>query len=644
MNLGQTLLRLVAHSGHLEVVNRLLKMKVDVLERWVDTAALGMQVADVSEFLIPSPIYDIPRPSNTLGMAALIGEALEALLCSALCLENDLIASPINENDCADLIAECTKHDHAAVESAFRERLYSLTASSSTVDDVAPHVWQLLDAATILSDLGRCEAGLALWLVEELLDSQTIEGCRHVFDFLESRRERLVSKNFNSKNLIMLRMCNELLRRLSRAEDTVFCGRVFIWLFQSFPLGDKSSVNLRGEFHIENTTTFDSAAQKSEDAVKPMEIDTEGGQAEGSRPQTPLSIPDGPASQKTPKIKPTTTKLAETESEAPDLDSLYPIFWSLQSFFSSPTRLFDRAELASFKIGMAATILVFQKMSNTSSATSSTGKRGTKRKLLDKDSPSLVSNTFNPKYLTNRDLFDLEIHDISFRRHILVQALILLDFLLSLTPTAKVKLANLTNKSVLYTYTLNDEDTKWASSTRAAIATYLQQQGSGIEGKVYYRMVDTVLSRDKNWVRWKAENCPPISCKPTEVTKHIEAQNKLKSFCKVQSLPTPTGAENLAFLARSEPMEALKDPDRRPRPPSMEELYKGIQGDELDAEMGTTEEMAAASEAKDSKIWRALRAGNRFVLSENIRNGNNLKALIGEIAIEESVNTSIEVA
>jgi THO complex subunit 1 len=579
-------------------------------------------------------------------MALQIGQTLEALSKSApLHDSHDLNLLPTDESDCADLIAVCAKHDHAAVETAFRERLYDLTASSQAIEDIAPQIWQLLDAATILSDLSRCEAGLALWLVEELLDSQTIEGCKHVFDFLESRRERLVSKNFGNKNLIMLRMCNELLRRLSRAEDTVFCGRVFIWLFQSFPLGDKSSVNLRGEFHTENTTMFDSQARKSEDAVKPMELDvpdvTDKAQ---SRPHTPLSsAPDGPAAQRSFKSTATLPKPTDQTSEAPDLDALYPIFWSLQSFFSSPTRLFDRLELASFKMSLAATLSVFQKMPNTSSSSSTRASRGTKRKLSDADSPIPVSNTFNPKYLTNRDLFDLEIHDLSFRRNILVQALIILDFLLSLTPSAKAKLTALTNKSVLYTYTLHDEDAKWATSTRASIATYLQQQGNGNEGKFYYRMVDTVLSRDKNWVRWKAENCAPISLSPVNVATHVEAQNSLKRVCRVQPLPTPAGAENLAFLARSEPMEALKDPENRPRPPSIEELYKGIQNDELDAEMGTPDEIATANEAKESKIWRALRAGNRFKLSEDIRNGTNLKALIGEGEGENAVPKEVEV-
>ncbi len=52
-----------------------------------------------------------------------------------------------------------------------------------------------------------------------------------------------------------------------------------------------------------------------------------------------------------------------------------------------------------------------------------------------------------------------QLNDLAFRRHILVQALILLDFLLSLTPKEKAKLAdlNLQNKSVQYQFTLEDD-------------------------------------------------------------------------------------------------------------------------------------------------------------------------------------------
>ena len=50
--------------------------------------------------------------------------------------------------------------------------------------------------------------------------------------------------------------------------------------------------------------------------------------------------------------------------------------------------------------------------------------------------------------------------DLAFRRHILVQALILVDFLLSLTSKAKRKLDHTTNKSVLYNYTVSDDDVR----------------------------------------------------------------------------------------------------------------------------------------------------------------------------------------
>ena len=50
--------------------------------------------------------------------------------------------------------------------------------------------------------------------------------------------------------------------------------------------------------------------------------------------------------------------------------------------------------------------------------------------------------------------------DLAFRRHILVQALILIEFLLSLTPKAKKKLDHTTNKSVLYNYTVSDDDVR----------------------------------------------------------------------------------------------------------------------------------------------------------------------------------------
>ena len=185
------------------------------------------------------------------------------------------------------------------------------------------------------------------------------------------------------------------------------------------------------------------------------------------------------------------------------------------------------------------------------------------------------------------------------------------------------------NKAVLYAFTLSDEDAAWASTTKAAIASYLQQ-GNGNEGKFYYRMVDTVLSRDKNWVRWKADSCPSIDRPPIKIEDYRDAQQTLKKLCTKHSLPPPPGAAELDFLSRNMSLDSLKDQVKLSIP-SAESFYEGIKNDELDAEMGTPEEIKAAMDAKESKLWRALRASkNRFNLCERIDNGKNLKALLEE--------------
>lgn len=244
-------------------------------------------------------------------------------------------------------------------------------------------VWNLFDILSFLSDSELCDPALLFWLVEELLDSQTISGCRKVFDFLESRRERITAKHFKQKQLVILRTCNELLRRLSRALDPAFCGRVFIFMFQSFPLGDKSSVNLRGEYHVENVTTFDQDPPATDDGAEKMEVDSDG------KPQHDQPL---------------------------DPDALYPIFWSLQESFNQPKKLFDAAQLAAFKTGLEATMATFrsikaeqpsrttrEKLDRQSDEVNHTLKR--KRDDVDEE----LDSGFNPKYLTSRDLFKLEV-------------------------------------------------------------------------------------------------------------------------------------------------------------------------------------------------------------------------------------------
>ena len=233
----------------------------------------------------------------------------------------------------------------------------------------------------------------------------------------------LAQKHFKQKNLVILRSCNELLRRLSRAENAVFCGRVFIFLFQSFPLGDKSSVNLRGEFHVENITSFEDVQPPAPNAGERMDVDQNEGRIEPAGSSDPSGLqPGGDSTASTVTSSPSagtgpTNSAHATRDQVDskkhlDYDGLYPVFWSLQEHFSNPPRLFDANNLQTLKDGLGRTLNSFRAIlkatnNQTSPRLLDEGKRGIKRKAGD--GGDYLASNFNPKYLTSRDLFELEV-------------------------------------------------------------------------------------------------------------------------------------------------------------------------------------------------------------------------------------------
>jgi THO complex subunit 1 len=501
------------------------------------------------------------------------------------------------------------------VETAARRIFADLVSSIDIEDPAFVAIWNLLDIMNIAGDRGVCGPEPLGYLIEELLDSQTTAGCRIVFDYMESRASRLAAKDFHKKNIIFLRSCNELLRRLSRAEDAIFCGRVFFFLFQTYPLGDKSSVNLRGEFHTENITKFEETEQDGEK----MEVD--GSAEETAKAETPQP-PSKPGQKAVPPPKPVKKTAEEVVLST---NELYPIFWRLQRDFSDPIRLHDADNFASFKKGLGHTLTKFKKTTVVQTRNDSDPKRGTKRKADDEmtegGAQDHFSENYNPKYLTSRDLFDLELSDLSFQRHILVQAWILIDFLLSLTEKAKKKLAagpEVTNKALLYAYTLSEADAKWCLDTKQTIMDYLQSIPVRGNGRFYHRMVETILARDKNWVRWKLENCPSIVRDPVPAEQELEARNSAKNATRPRRIPDrPPGSVDLSFLEEGKGggREALKNPARF-SVPSVQELVDGVQNDKLDLEMAMDdEEKRSLENAVSNKKWRAL----RLVRATNLR-------------------------
>lgn len=144
--------------------------------------------------------------------------------------------------------------------------------------------------------------------------------------------------------------------------------------------------------------------------------------------------------------------------------------------------------------------------------------------------------------------------------------------------------------------------------TKEAIAKYLK---TGADGAFFYRMVDSVLSRDKNWARWKIENCPSIAKPAISPKDFLEVKSHAKKATTSKRLrPNPIGSLDLTFLVESQNragLDKLKNPSRY-QLPSVKSFQEKIDLDDMDIDMAMTEEEKnAAMESKASKSWRALR-------------------------------------
>jgi THO complex subunit 1 len=172
------------------------------------------------------------------------------------------------------------------------------------------------------------------------------------------------------------------------------------------------------------------------------------------------------------------------------------------------------------------------------------------------------------------------------------------------------------------------------------ISEYLKK---GFDGPYFYRMVETVLARDKNWVFWKMASCPPIQKDPVSPADFVEARSSAQRMATSKRLrPVPMGAVSLDFLhsSKSSRMEELSSTDRY-QLPELESFKRPIADDDFEIEMPTNDAtMAAAVAGKASKSWRALRIAGRSRLAafDRIDDPKNI-AIVFEEPTEDDGNT-----
>lgn len=230
-----------------------------------------------------SPVTTTTLPEAYKAIAQPTHEALNTLLRGPA---EDTSLEDLKETARSALVQHFPK-DRETADSVLQSWL--LTTSALITDDFAL-LYRALDIALCCTHLALCSDTFVVWSLETLFESLSVQKCSRLFDWVEKRSAEITMDldPRRAKALTLLRTFNELLRRLSKANQTVFCGRILMFLAASFPLGDQSSVNLKGAFDTGNVTTLHepdwgqavastSAEKQEDDQEKPAEQPQEPG-------------------------------------------------------------------------------------------------------------------------------------------------------------------------------------------------------------------------------------------------------------------------------------------------------------------------------------------------------------------------------
>ncbi|XP_005098300.1 THO complex subunit 1 [Aplysia californica] len=340
------------------------------------------------------------------------------------------------------------------LDQVFRDILCRLIRTDSDSGDLKTVITFAVQA--VRHDM--CSPSTPFLMMADIFDMLTLERCEDIFDLVEDKVTVWKSDPFyeSGKNYL-LRMCNDLIRRLSKSQNTVFCGRIQLFLSRLFPLSEKSALNLASQFNLDNVTVYARQGQteetNGETKAKPMDVD-----------------------------EPTTLS-----NSIPIDYHLYRKFWALQDFFRRPNQCYDKTSWLTFAQYAGDVMSVFStfKLDDLSSSR--------KKVLTQQQSHQEVQNFF-AKYLTSEKLLNLQLNDSNFRRYVLVQFLIIFYYL-----KASVKFKT-------QAHTLTEEQSEWIKESQEKIIKLLCETPP--HGEQFCNSVKHILDREEHWNTWKNESCP----------------------------------------------------------------------------------------------------------------------------------------
>ncbi|XP_053252393.1 THO complex subunit 1 [Podarcis raffonei] len=449
------------------------------------------------------------------------------------------------------------------LDQAFRVALEEEIINQASCENVLAIISLVINGVTE----GICTASTPFVLLGDVLDCLPLDQCDKIFTFVEKNVTTWKSNTFYSagKNYL-LRMCNDLLRRLSKSQNTVFCGRIQLFLARLFPLSEKSGLNLQSQFNLENITVYNTSEQDSTLGQKHVEERDEG-----------MDVEEGEMGDDE----------APTSCSIPIDYNLYRKFWSLQDYFRNPVQCYEKVSWKTFLKYSEEVLAVFKsyKLDDTQAS----------RKKLE-ELKAGGEHVYFAKFLTSEKLMDLQLSDSNFRRHILLQYLILFQYLKG---QVKFKSSN---------YILTDEQSLWIEDTTKLVYQLLSENPP--DGERFSKMVEHILNTEENWNAWKNEGCPSF------VKERPSDPKPIRLFVRKRPVPEDflgkgpnrkilMGNEELTRLWNLCPdnMEACKS-ETREYMPTLEEFFEEAI-EQADPENMVDKEFKVVNNSNYG--WRALR-------------------------------------
>ncbi|XP_008213702.1 THO complex subunit 1 isoform X4 [Nasonia vitripennis] len=500
-------------------------------------------------------------------------------------------------------IEQCAndKDRKPAIDQALRDTLVIILSNNATNNTRTLESYIKFCIELCRKDLAT--TSMPVMLLSDMFDALTLNLCEDLFTYVENNvstwKEDLF---FGACKNNLLRMCNDLLRRLSRSQQTVFCGRILLFLAKFFPFSERSGLNIVSEFNLENITEFGSE-KSEEEVIQQMEVD-------GEKSETKISIDY----------------------------NLYRKFWALQDFFRNPNQCYNKMHWKCFSTHATNVLSTFAsfKLEDQKDCIIDHLKI---ESLLD---GRYKDNHYFAKYLTNEKLLELQLSDSNFRRFVLLQFLILFQYL------------NSTVKFKSETHELKPDQVEWVNTTTEQV--YLLLTETPPDGAAFAEAVKHILKREEYWNSWKNEGCPAFKRPaPEPMTEADEARKPKRLRRKIGDLIRDAQAVGKYYMGNQEltklwnlcpnNLEACKSKDRDFLP-SLETYFEEAI-EQLDPAAAIEDEYKKVNDGNFG--WRALRLLARrsphFFVHGNYpinKLQEYLEIMIKKIAKDRPVQTDIK--